>query len=359
MKFQAKKPRKETHAKADEGGLNMSEKVTIIAEIGQAHDGSLGILHSYIDALASTGVDAVKFQMHIADAESSADEPFRVPFSYVDRTRYDYWKRMEFTFEQWSGIRDHCVERGVEFLVSPFSVTAVELLERLCVKRYKIASGEVSNYLMLGCIANTAKPLLISTGMSDFAEISSTLSFLDKCGASSERVLFQCTTAYPTQPEQWGLNVLAELRQRFGLLVGWSDHSGTLMAPLAAATLGAKFIECHAVFDRRMFGPDAKASLTIAELTQLVDAVRSLERAMLSPVDKDRNEQYAELKVMFGKSLAIRRDMKAGDEIAFEDLETKKPAGKGADVKNFQQFLGRKLLQPLSAGSYLNLQDID
>src|SRR5665647_2102235 len=115
----------------------------IIAEIAQAHDGSLGIAHSYIDALASTGVNAVKFQTHIAHAESSSFEPFRVKFSYEDETRFDYWHRMEFTKEQWAGIKLHCEEKGLEFISSPFSCAAVDLLENLQVKKYKIGSGEV------------------------------------------------------------------------------------------------------------------------------------------------------------------------------------------------------------------------
>ena len=122
-------------------------KYDLIAEIGQAHDGSLGIAHSYIDALANTGVSTIKFQMHIAEAESSIYEPFRVNFSYEDKTRYDYWKRMQFSIEQWSELKRHCEDKGLEFLVSPFSLAAVEILEKLDIKRYKIGSGEVNNNL--------------------------------------------------------------------------------------------------------------------------------------------------------------------------------------------------------------------
>src|SRR6476620_1801526 len=127
----------------------------IIAEIAQAHEGSLGIAHSYIDALKPTGVNVVKFQTHIAAAESSAFEPFRVKFSFEDETRYDYWKRMEFTPEQWAGLKKHCEDCGLEFISSPFSNAAVDLLESLNVKRYKIGSGEVTNRLMMEKIAKT------------------------------------------------------------------------------------------------------------------------------------------------------------------------------------------------------------
>ena len=121
----------------------------MIAEIGQAHDGSLGIVHSYIDAISKTGVDAIKFQTHIAEAESSKFEPFRVNFSYQDKSRFDYWTRMEFDLNEWIGIKKHCDEVGLDFISSPFSQSAVDLLEKVNVTKYKIGSGEVNNILML------------------------------------------------------------------------------------------------------------------------------------------------------------------------------------------------------------------
>ena len=143
----------------------------IIAEIAQAHDGSIGILHSYIDALADTGVDAVKFQTHIAESESSLHEAFRIPFSYVDKTRFDYWKRMELTLEQWIEVKDHCHKVGLLFISSPFSCKAVNVLEAAGVDIYKIGSGEVANLLLLQKIAETRKPVIVSSGMSNYAEL--------------------------------------------------------------------------------------------------------------------------------------------------------------------------------------------
>jgi len=186
--------------------------VKVVAEVAQAHDGSLGVLHSYIDAAAATGVDAVKFQVHIAEAESSPLEPFRVPFSLVDRTRFDYWKRMSFTPEQWTGVKEHCERAGVEFLASPFSVQAARLLEGLGVSRYKIASGEIDDFLMLDFVARTGKELWISTGMSCYDDIDAAMAFLKPFG--NKVVLLQCATAYPTSADHTGLNVLAELRTR-------------------------------------------------------------------------------------------------------------------------------------------------
>ena len=124
-------------------------KPLIIAEIGQAHDGSLGFLHSYIDAVSKYNIDIIKFQTHIAEAESSIHEDFRVNFSYEDKSRYDYWKRMEFSLDQWIEIKKHCDDKNIEFMSSPFSLAAVNLLNKIGVNRFKIGSGEISNYLMI------------------------------------------------------------------------------------------------------------------------------------------------------------------------------------------------------------------
>jgi len=327
-------------------------KPFIIAELGQAHEGSLGIAHSYIDALAATGVDAIKFQTHIAAAESSPQEPFRVKFSYEDDTRFDYWKRMEFTPEQWAGLKKHCDEQGVEFISSPFSNAAVELLEKLGVEKYKIGSGEVSNFLMLEKIAKTRKHILVSSGMSSFAELDKTVAFLQSKKTAFS--LFQCTTAYPTQPHEWGLNVMSELKERYQVPVGFSDHSGDIYACLAATSLGADLLEFHAVFDKRMFGPDAKSSLTIDETKKLVEGVRQIAVSLENPIDKKDNTRFTELKNIFEKSLAVNKKLKAGHLLTIDDLEAKKPKGLGIDAKAFESVIGKQLTNDLSEGSFLN-----
>lgn len=329
----------------------------IIAEIAQAHDGSLGILHSYIDALAAAGVNAVKFQTHIAEAESSNKEPFRVNFSYEDKTRYDYWARMGFTKLQWHEIKAHCDEAGVEFMSSPFSQAAVDLLEEVEIKRYKIGSGEVTNFLMLEKICNTGKPIILSSGMSNYEELDQAVQFIEARG--NDLSILQCTTAYPTPPERLGLNVIGELKKRYPEhTIGLSEHTAELYACIAGVALGAEILEFHAVWDRRMFGPDAKSSLTIDEITQLVDQVRKLETTLANPIDKTDNSQYKTLKGIFEKSLAINKDLPAGHTITFDDLEAKKPAREGIAASEFRAVLGRKLIHPLNKWSFLKEQAI-
>lgn len=328
----------------------------LIAEVGQAHEGSLGIAHSYIDALAKTGVDAIKFQTHIAEAESSSFEPFRVKFSYEDDTRFDYWRRMEFTKEQWIGLKEHCDKVGVEFISSPFSNAAVELLEEIGVRTYKIGSGEVNNFLLLDRIARTGKPIILSSGMSSFEELDTTVNFLQDRNADIQ--LLQCTTSYPTSPENWGLNVISELKIRYGLPVGFSDHSGDIFACLFAAASGAEILEFHAVFDKTMFGPDAPASMTITQISRLVEGIKQLEVSREYSIDKSDNSAFNELKGIFEKSLAVNRDLQEGHRILLEDLEAKKPKGKGIDARHFSSVIGRSLKRNLSQWDFLNEEDL-
>lgn len=328
----------------------------IIAEIAQAHDGSLGMAHAYIDAVAKTGADAIKFQTHIAAAESSIHEPFRVKFSKQDATRYEYWQRMEFSLEQWKGIKAHCDEVGLDFISSPFSNTAVDLLEEVGVKCYKIGSGEVNNFLLLEKIANTGKPMIVSSGMSSFSELDATITFLQEkqCDFS----ILQCTTSYPTAPKQFGLNVIQELKDKYKVKIGFSDHSSSIEACIAAATLGAEILEFHVVFDKEMFGPDAKSSLTMAETTQLVKAIRNIDEALNHPIDKNDNSQFSELKQIFEKSLAINKDLPKGHILTFDDLEAKKPKNYGILASKFQDVIGKTITRDMKQWDFLNEDDI-
>lgn len=328
----------------------------IIAEIGQAHEGSLGLAISYIDALAETGVDAVKFQVHIAEAESSEYEPFRVKFSKQDKTRFDYWKRMGFSLEEWKLLKKRCDDKGVEFLASPFSNAAVELLEELGVKRYKIGSGEVSNFLLLEKIAKTGKPVIISSGMSSYDELDQSVKFLRK--RKTEFSILQCTTAYPTKSEEYGLNIISQLKKRYGVLVGYSDHSARRETCIAATALGAEILEFHAVFDRRSFGPDASSSLEIDEIKQLVQAVNNIKTSLQHPVDKSDNTRYKELKDIFEKSLAVNKNLPAGHKLTFADLEAKKPKGYGIDASEFERLIGKDLKRKIKQWEFLNWEDL-
>jgi N-acetylneuraminate synthase len=332
-------------------------KTFIIAEIAQAHDGNIDVAHTYIEALAITGIDAIKFQTHIADAESSIYEPFRVKMTSNDKTRFDYWKRMEFTKKQWKELKQHCDEVGLEFMSSPFSNAAVDLLEDIGVKRYKVGSGEVSNFVLLEKLAQTNKPIIISSGMSSYTELDYSVNFLK--ARNVDFSILQCTTSYPTLPEQWGLNVIPALKHKYNVPIGFSDHSSSIEACIAAVALGAEVIEFHAVFDKNSIGPDATSSLTIDEIIQLVKAIRAIDIAVNNPIDKNDIAPFSNLKQIFEKSLAVNKNLKAGHVLTFSDLETKKPKGYGIDAIKFEEVLGKKLHNDLNQWDFLNKDNLD
>lgn len=328
----------------------------IVGEVAQAHDGSLGTAHAFIDAIANAGADAVKFQTHIAHAESTPGEPWRVPFSLQDATRYEYWKRMEFTEEQWRGLKRHAEDRKLLFLSSPFSVEAVDLLTRVGVAAWKVASGEASNPLILERMAATRLPVMLSTGMSPLAEIDAAVSRIRE--HDLPLAVLQCTSAYPCPPERVGVNLLAVFRERYGCAVGLSDHSGTIYPGLAAAVLGAEVIEVHVTLSREAFGPDVVASVTTAELRQLVDGVRFITRMMASPVDKDElSRELAPLRGLFTKSVVARVDLPAGTTLRAEHLAVKKP-GTGIPAARLPELVGCRLIRSVRADEPLVEADL-
>ncbi len=336
---------------------NNNRKCLIVAEVAQAHDGSLGTAHAYIDAAAQAGADAIKFQTHIASAESTPGEPWRVKFSRQDATRYDYWRRMEFTEEQWFGLATHAEERGLIFLSSAFSFEAVDLLERVGVPAWKVGAGETSNIPLLEKMAETGKPVILSSGMSGWEELDAAVNCVRSNGAPV--AVLQCTTAYPCPPEKLGLNVIGELRQRYNCPVGLSDHSGTVYAGFAAATLGANIIEVHITLSRKGFGPDVPASITPKGLKQLVAGVRFIERALMNPVNKQAMaESFTELRQVFSKSVVAARDLKAGHQLTTLDLAFKKP-GTGIPAARYREVLNRQLRRDIAADTLFSEEDFE
>jgi N-acetylneuraminate synthase len=329
----------------------------IIGEVGLAHDGSLGLAHAFVDAIADAGADAVKFQTHIASAESTPSEPFRVVFSRQDASRYDYWRRMEFTEDQWSGLAAHCVERQVVFLSSPFSTEAVDLLQRVGMVAWKVASGEVSHLALLDRMVTTGIPVILSSGMSDLVELDAAVERVRTAGAPVS--VMQCTTAYPCPPEQVGLNLLDTFRARYSCPVGLSDHSGTIYPGLSAATLGADLLEVHVTMNREMFGPDVPASVTVAELSQLVTGVRFIERMRANPVDKDvAVSRMQSLREMFTRSVVARMDLPVGTVLSATNLTAKKP-GTGIDATHLPELVGRRLRRAVAADELLSDDDLE
>ncbi|WP_051294938.1 N-acetylneuraminate synthase family protein [Maridesulfovibrio bastinii] len=331
--------------------IGSGQPVFIIAEVAQAHDGSLGNAFSYIDAAKKAGADAVKFQTHFANEESTPDEPWRIKFSRQDKTRFDYWKRMEFTPEQWKELKEYADSIDIIFLSSPFSEKAFNLLEEINIPAWKVASGEITNFPMLEAMASTGKPVLISTGMHGYKDISSAIDVCQKKGA--QVALFQCSSMYPCPPEKVGLNLIAEMKSRYNIPTGFSDHTADIFAGVGAAALGADIIESHIVFSKDCFGPDVSSSLTVNEFAKMVEGVRYISSVMKSPVSKEEMaENMAPMRSLFTKSIVAAEDLPKGTILSPEKVKFKKP-GSGIPPEKLSSICGKVIKQDIAVDTLL------
>jgi N,N'-diacetyllegionaminate synthase len=327
--------------------------IRIIAEIGSVHDGSFGNALRLIDAAAAAGADAVKFQTHIAEAESLPDAP--APGYFSDEPRIAYFRRTGFSPEQWKKLARHAEQAKVTFLSSPFSLEAVDLLEDVGVKAYKVPSGEVTNLPLLERIARTKKPALLSSGMSNWAELDRAVAVLKPACALT---VLQCSTAYPCPPEQVGLNVIAEMRSRYGVPIGLSDHTSGFAAAIAAAALGATLVEKHFAFSRLMYGSDAKHSMEPEDFKAFCLALHDVWRMNASPVNKDDLAPYADMKRIFEKSIVTARAVKAGTRLSAEMLAFKKP-GDGIPAAQYRSLIGKSVRRDLPADHKIATGDFE
>jgi N,N'-diacetyllegionaminate synthase len=319
--------------------------VSIIAEAGMNHDGSLGNAIRMAEVAAECGADAVKFQLHDAQAETTRDAPS--PPYFQHESRWEYFERTAFTDDEWATLKAACERAGIEFLCSAFSVEAVERLERLGVARYKIGSGEVTNLELVRRVAATGKPVLLTSGMSSWTELDAAVE-----AAGPNVTVLQCTSEYPTPPEHVGLNVLVELRERYGKPVGLSDHSLGTYAAFAAVALGAVVVEKHFTLSNESYGPDAELALEPDELEDLVEGIRSIEAMLANPVDKDALDGLREMKRVFEKSVVTVADIPAGATIERGWLAAKKP-GTGIPAAKLDDVVGRRAARDIPADSVL------
>jgi len=326
--------------------------ISIIAEIGSVHDGSLGNAMHAVAAASSCGADIVKFQTHIAEAESLENAP--MPCFFQGESRMEYFRRTSFDLDQWNKISKHCIENNVVFLSSPFSIEAVELLEEIGVCAYKIPSGEVTNVPLLERVAKTGKSIYLSSGMSNWAELDDAVSILrKKCSLN----IMQCTSSYPCPPSRVGLNVMLEMKTRYGLPVGFSDHTLGSAASISASALGASVVEKHFTFSKLMYGSDAKHSMEPVEFKDFCTQVKEANLILTQPVDKDDLSEYEEMKLVFEKSIVTSRSIRKGHTLKFLDLAFKKP-GNGISANQYMNLIGRQVRESLPVDHKISWNDL-
>jgi N-acetylneuraminate synthase len=313
------------------------KKVIIIAEIGSVHDGSLGQAKNLIREAANCGADAVKIQTHIADEETLVNAPSPKYFDSEDR--YNYFKRTAFNYQQIKELFFFSKKIGIHFFSSPFSIAAVELLEKVGVNFYKIASGEVTNLPLLERIKKTNKTVFLSSGMSSWMEIQKAYSILKN--KKNKVIVMQCTSSYPCEVEKVGLNIIKKMKNKFNY-VGFSDHTLNSTAAIGSVFYGVDVIEKHFTLSKKMYGSDAKYAMEPNEFFNYCQAIREAKKMYETKVDKIITSDLKEMRYVFQKSLCLSKDLMKNQRIKFEDLAFKKP-GHGVSPSKYKFFIGKRL----------------
>ncbi len=332
----------------------------IIAEAGVNHNGDIAIAERLIDEAARAGANAVKFQAFITEELITAEAPkanYQVETTGQPGSQYGMLKALELTAEQHAHLKAYCEQAGVMYLCTPYDHGSADMLARIGVQAYKIASTDTSNIPFLRYLGAKGIPVILSTGMSTLGEVEEAVAALETGGVNGGIVILQCTSEYPAPVDEVNLRSIATLRQAFGYPVGFSDHTqGTAVSAWAVA-LGACMIEKHFTLDRTMPGPDHRASIEPDELRQLVEAVCSLERALGDGVKRPSPSEQGN-KAFMQKSLVVRRDIPQGAVISADDLTCKRPAT-GLPPRDFDRVVGRKAAKALASGHILTLADVE
>ena len=329
-------------------------KCFIIAELSANHGGELDIALEAIRAAKRAGADAIKIQTYTADTITlnSNKDCFKINQGthWDGQYLYDLYKEASLPWEWHSEIFEVAKEEGLVCFSSPFDNSAVDLLEELNTPIYKIASFEITDIPLIEYAASKGKPMIISTGIAEIADIELAIEACKKVG-NNDITILKCTSAYPADPKDANLLTIPDIKSRFGVKVGLSDHTMGIEGPVVATVLGAKVIEKHFILDKSIGGPDAHFSLDEKEFTEMVNAVRKAEE-MMGVVEYKMTEKKKKSR-QFSRSLFIVKDVKIGEKITKENVRSIRP-GFGMHPKYFSEVLGKEFNQDIHAGEPLN-----
>lgn len=319
------------------------ERTLIIAEAGVNHNGSIEIAKQLIDVAAEAGVDYVKFQTFSADrlvSKEATMAEYQQNNMHETTTQYEMLKKLELSPEQHKILIDHCADKGVRFFSTAFDLESIDFLGSLHLGLWKIPSGEITNYPYLKRIANYHEPVILSTGMSVYEEISDAINLLLDNGISKDMItLLHCNTEYPTPMEDVNLHAMLYLKDKFNIKTGYSDHTKGIEVPVAAVALGASVIEKHFTLSRSMEGPDHRASLEPDELKAMIASVRNIEKA-LGVYDKQVTRSEGKNISIARKSIVAARKIEKGELFTEQNLTVKRP-GNGLSPMKWPEVIGK------------------
>lgn len=339
--------------------VNDKSPCFIIAELSANHGHDINIAKETIKAVKECGADAIKLQTYTADTITidCDNEYFHINQGTLwdGTTLYKLYQEAYTPWEWQKELKEYAESLGLVCFSSPFDKSAVDFLEDLDVPAYKVASFEINDIPLIEYIASKGKPIIISTGIATLEDIELAVETCKKA-ENDNIILLKCTSQYPAKLEDANLNTMVDLKERFGVTVGLSDHTMDIEVPITAVALGAKVIEKHFILDRSIGGPDADFSLDKKEFKAMVDSVRKAEKAM-GIVSYDLDEKKMKSRE-FSRSLFIVKDVKKGDIITKDNIRSIRP-GYGLHTKYYDEVLGKKFNDDLKKGTPLSFDVIE
>ena len=323
--------------------LLKKNKVTIIAEAGVNHNGSIRIAKKLIDIASDAGSDIIKFQTYKTENLITKNAPkakYQKKTTNIKETQFEMLKKLELNEKQHEVLIEYCSKKKIEFLSSPFDLPSIDLLKKLNLKRLKIPSSELTNHIYLKKISSFKGEIIFSTGMSTLYEIKNVYDFLIKNGVNKKKIsILHCNSDYPTDFNDVNLRSMLLIKKRLNVNIGYSDHSVGSEVPIAAAALGAKIIEKHFTLDKKMEGPDHKVSLDPIELKYMIKCIRNVERS-LGKSNRILSRNVLNNIKTHTKSIVASKSIKKGDKFTLNNLTAKRP-GTGLHTKFYKRLLNK------------------
>ena len=320
-------------------------KTKVIAEIGVNHNGNYEIAEKMIYEAKRCGADIVKFQTakpELVISKFAEKAEYQINNTNNNESQLEMCKKIHLPFEDYIRLKEVCNKMGIQFLSTPFDLDSIDFLESIDIPLWKIPSGEITNLPYLIKIANTHKPIIMSTGMCNMEEIEDAIGILKENGCG-EITLLHCTTEYPAPIEDVNLKAMLTLKEKFNVNVGYSDHTEGIEVAIAAIAMGAKVIEKHFTLDKNMEGPDHKASLEPDELQAMIKSIRNVELAMGNEEKKPAASEIKNI-VIARKSIVAKGDIKKGEVFTEENITIKRP-GSGISPMKWYEILGKKAIR--------------
>ncbi|GAB1536510.1 N-acetylneuraminate synthase [Geovibrio sp. ADMFC3] len=335
--------------------ISENSPVFIIAEAGVNHGGDIELAKRLISLAAEAGADAVKFQAFKTEElilDKVAKAPYQQKTTASQESQFEMLKKLEVTLEQNFKLKKHCADEGIVFLTTPFDETSLDELDALNLPAYKIASTDTTNLPFLAKVAQRKKPIFLSTGMSYLVEIEMALETIIKY--HSDVVLLQCTANYPISDREANLSVINTFKNKFDMLVGYSDHTVGVGAAPFAVPMGAKVVEKHFTFDKSMEGPDHRASLSPEEFRDFVETVRRVEEYMGTAIKKPNLSETA-TRASLQKCLVAKNIIKQGEELTADNIIAKRTGGVGISPIYYEELIGTKAVKDFMKDEVIRL----